>query len=179
MRTNPRLQNGLNVSRWLDVKSGTLAANAEVLPRAYFARSVAGAATADESRRRLDTLDPATSAVVAGNVPAIELDPQASATMSAEGEQGYRIRYRTSRTGLMKVSVPYFPGWQASVDGQRREILRVDHALMGVVVPAGEKELVLRFHSTWFAAGAWLSGLTLLCCAGLLAWPRFRRDAAG
>ncbi len=175
MRANPRLQNGLNVSRSLDVKSGTLGNNADVLPRAYFARSVAGVANGDESRRRLDTLDPATAAIVTGNVSSIEVDPQASAIVSADGEQGYRVHYRASRPGLVKVSVPYFQGWEASVDGQHREILRVDHALMGVVVPAGDKELVLRFHSTWFALGAWLSGFTLVCCAGLLAWPGLRR----
>jgi uncharacterized membrane protein YfhO len=75
--------------------------------------------------------------------------------------------------------VPYFPGWQATIDGRPLEILRVDHALMGVSVPAGDKEVLLRFRSTRFAAGAWISVLTLLGCVGLIGASRFlnRRGA--
>jgi uncharacterized membrane protein YfhO len=38
----------------------------------------------------------------------------------------------------------------------------VDHALMGVIVPAGEHELRLAFHSNWFNTGVALSLLFLL-----------------
>lgn len=38
----------------------------------------------------------------------------------------------------------------------------VDHALMGTVVPAGEGDVDLDYHSTYFAAGAAVSLATLL-----------------
>ena len=54
---------------------------------------------------------------------------------------------------------PYFPGWQAEVDGRATNVVPVDVALMGVVVPAGDHELVVRYRPTWFAVGAAISGV--------------------
>jgi len=50
--------------------------------------------------------------------------------------------------------------------------VRTDHAMTAVVVPAGGKELVLRFQSNCFATGAALSGAGVLLLGGLgaLAW---------
>jgi Bacterial membrane protein YfhO len=175
MQTNLRLQNGLNLSRSLDPKTGAVSTNPDVLPRAYFARSVTIASNLEESRRQLQMLDPAAGAIVMGAAPAGQADPQATVAVTADGEQAYRIRYRTSAPALLKVSVPYYPGWEASVDGRRCDVIRVDHhALMGVVAPAGEKELLLRFRSMWFGVGAWISGLMLAACGALLVWRRAR-----
>jgi hypothetical protein len=172
---NPKLMNGLNVSRTLDPKIDGLVANAGVLPRAYFARRVVKAADEGAALRELATLDPAEAAVVTGAAPAVASSGAVSA-VAPDGEQGYRIRYRSSSAGLLKLSIPHFPGWTATVDGRTLDILRVDHALMGVEVPPGDKELVLRFHPTWFGAGAVVSLATLMLCSGGWVWAgrRFR-----
>ena len=72
--------------------------------------------------------------------------------------------------GLLKISVPYFPGWTAMVDGNPCPVARADHALMGVAVPAGERELRLRYWSNYFGRGAAVSALAL----GVLPWPVVR-----
>jgi hypothetical protein len=40
--------------------------------------------------------------------------------------------------------------------------------LLGVVVPAGEQDLVLDYHSTYFVPAAWITLISLVGCAGLL-----------
>lgn len=172
MQSNPKLRNGLNISRYLDTKTGSLISNAEVLPRAYFVRQVV-----TESPGSLAGLDPANAAIVERPAPDVAHDPQAPATVSADGEQGYRIRYRSAAPAFLKIAVPYFPGWRATIGEQELELYRTDHALMGLLAPAGEKEVVLRFRSRWFGAGAAVSGAALALCAAAL-WFGGRRRAA-
>ena len=59
-----------------------------------------------------------------------------------------RLVYKTSNAhaGLAVLSEIYYPhGWEARIDGEEAEILRVDYLLRGLVVPAGEHEVVLTF----------------------------------
>jgi hypothetical protein len=176
IRANAKLRDGLNVSRYLDPKLRALVPNPDMLPRAYFARSIVTAANAAESRSLLRALDPAASAVVTRPVPAVQFDPQATVSVQPDGEQTYRIRYHTAVASLLKVSVPYFPGWRATVDGRRLNLLRVDHALIGVEAPPGDKELLLQFCPQWFGVGALLSGVTLVLSIGVCVWPKLRRS---
>jgi len=89
-------------------------------------------------------------------------------------EPGYRFQYHASKPALLKISIPYFPGWTASIAGRQYEILRVDHALMGVVVPAGQNNLVLHYYSNRFAVAGAVSGISLVLL--LLAIPFLRLE---
>ena len=88
----------------------------------------------------------------------------------------YRARYQADHTTLLRIAAPYFPGWQAEVDGRAVNVVPVDVALMGAVVPAGDHELVVRFRSTWFTAGAAISGVGWVAAIVWLWWG-FRRRA--
>ena len=168
-QTNRKLLNGLNVTRRLNVKLGGIEPNPNALPRAYFARKITQVSSMADSLALLANLDPAERSIVQGTAPQNEPDPQATVT----SEAGDRFQYRTSKPDLLKISIPYFPGWTASIAGRQYEILRVDHALMGVVVPAGQNELVLHYHSNRFAIAAAVSTITLVLL--LLALPFVRR----
>lgn len=170
MKRNPKLAAGLGVTRYLDAQAGAIRPNPGALPRAYFARRVVTASGAAESRRLLETLDPAESTIVEGAGEAVS--PDGTASVAADGEQGYVVRYRTAAPGLLKLSVPYFPGWTATVDGNPCPVVRADHALMGVAVPAGERELRVRFRSNYFGRGAAVSGAALALALGVLLWRR-------
>ena len=149
-----------------------------MLPRAYFARQILNAKDSNESLRLLESLDPAQATIVLGPSGDAKPAPGASAEITADGEQAYRVRYRTTAPALLKLSVPYFPGWTAIVDGTSCPIVRADHAMMGIVVPPGEKELVARFHSTYFAAGAAVSAAFILLALSILLWPAVMSTAA-
>lgn len=167
-QSNRKLLNGLNVSRQLNAKLGAIEPNPGALPRAYFARKIIQVSTPAESLALLPSLDPAEAAIIQGTFS--QNEPDAQATVFSQ--PGYRFQYRTSKPTLLKISIPYFPGWTASIAGRQYEILRVDHALMGVVVPAGQNELVLHYDSNRFAAAAAVSGISLVLL--LLALPFLR-----
>jgi hypothetical protein len=167
-QTNRKLLNGLNVSRQLNAKLGAIEPNPDALPRAYFARKIIQVSTPAESLALLPSLDPTETAIVQGTGPQNEPDVQAAVS----SQPGYRFQYRTSKPALLKISIPYFPGWSASIAGRQYEILRVDHALMGVVVPAGQNKLVLHYDSNRFAVAAAVSSISFVLL--LLALPFLR-----
>jgi len=175
METNPKLRNGLNVSRYLDTQRGVVAANPDVLPRAYFPKSLTPVAGPAESRRRLSTLDPAQTALVPAKLAGLSQDSAAQAQILDYSGSRYRIHYRARSDSLLRVSVTWFPGWKARVDGRQLEVLPVDHALMGVLVPAGEKDLQLEYHSTYFSLGAAISLIGVALCGMALTEPRKMR----
>jgi hypothetical protein len=167
MARNPKLRDGLNVSRFLNVATGSIDGNPTVLPRAYFPKAVAGVGSLEESRRALETLDPAAKSIVLRPHPPIRQDPNATAVVVSFGQQWYRIHYHAVSPSLLRVSAAWYPGWRAEVEGDPLPVVRVDHALMGVVVPAGDNEVTLNFHSNRFGAGLTISlasGLLLLTC---------------
>jgi uncharacterized membrane protein YfhO len=48
--------------------------------------------------------------------------------------------------GLLVISQPFYPGWQAEVDGQQVPIQRVDYLLQGVPLAAGAHRVELSYH---------------------------------
>ncbi len=165
MRANPKLKNGLNVLRMLDVERAAVVPNPDGLPRVTVPSELVAVSSDAESGRQMSTLDPARQALVPARLAAIRQDPQATAQVVDYSESRYRIHYRTSAETLLRISAAYFPGWTARIDGQAREVHPIDHALMGVVVPPGERDLILEYRSNYFVAGAAASLLTLLACA--------------
>jgi len=169
MGRNPKLRDGLNASRFLNTTTGRLDPNPSVLPRAYFPKAVADVSSLMESRQALETLDPGTRSVALLPHSPVRQDAAATASVVSYDEQSYRIRYHTASPSLLKLSVAWYPGWRAALNGGELPVVRVDHALMGVVVPAGDGEVEFRFHSNYFGAGL---GITLVAALGLglLAW---------
>jgi hypothetical protein len=74
---------------------------------------------------------------------------------------------RMETPGLVVLADLWNKGWRADWNGQRVPILRVNHALRGVVLPAGEGTLVFRYAPASFSWGLRLAGLATLV---LLAW---------
>ena len=64
--------------------------------------------------------------------------------------------------GLVVLADLWDKGWQAFWNGQRVPILRVNHALRGVELPAGQGKLVFRYAPRSFTMGLWLAGLAFL-----------------
>ena len=165
--SNPPLVGGLNVSRRLNMESGEV----EETPsqqRAYFPRQILYARSERESQLLLPRIHPPDVATVLAGPFGISQDAAASATFVAIEKQACQIRYRSSSRALLRVAIPFYPGWRAAVDGADARIVRVDHALLGVVVPAGAHELRLWFHPSLFEPAAGLSLAGLAAALGLL-----------
>jgi hypothetical protein len=175
MQANPMLTNGLNAARVLDRQRGAVVANLAALARVNVPRQLTAVSGPDESRRQLATLNPAQRALVSAKVAAVHQDPQATAQVLEYSGDRYRIHYHCSTETLLRISAAFFPGWKARIDGRELEVHKVDHALMGVVVPAGDRDLVLEYRSRYFVAGLIISLAALLSCAAILAKDRLLR----
>lgn len=90
-----------------------------------------------------------------------------SVTWSRKGWDDWTYRVKTSAPGVLALSESWYPHWLVEVDGKSAPLLRVDYALRGIAVPAGEHVVTMRFSSPWFELGKKLSLLSLL---GLVAW---------
>ncbi|MGH7631614.1 MAG: hypothetical protein ACREOF_19940 [Gemmatimonadales bacterium] len=109
-------------------------------------------------------------------------EPAVTRPEVAEWEPG---RMRIALTGqdpkptYLVVSESWYPDWHVSVDGNAASLLRIDHALLGVVLPPGAREVRLWFESASYAQGRVVTALAVLLTAGLLAGPRARARRAG
>jgi hypothetical protein len=177
MRQNPKLRDGLNVSAYVTADSTGLASNASVLPRVYFPKSIMDVGNKAEALLALETLDPQLQSVALAPHDPIRQDPAATATVLSYNEESYRIRYHAASPALLRLSVPYFPGWRATVDGKQLPIVHVDLALMGVVVPAGDRELQFSYRSDTLRTGVAITLAGLVLCA-LLVVPHARARRA-
>ena len=175
MMANPALRKDLNVSRWLDGRTGDVHILADPLPRANFPKELVAVKTEEESRHRLATLDPTRQALVLQGINVTAQDAGGMAEVTEFTPGHYRIHYQCATPSLLRVGNAYFPGWTAKSAKRDLTVLPVDHALIGILVPAGAGDLVLDYHSTYFVPAALTSLLTLLLCIGLLVFSRRER----
>ncbi|MGD9028299.1 MAG: YfhO family protein [Anaerolineae bacterium] len=71
--------------------------------------------------------------------------------------------------GVLVFSEIDYPGWRATVDGERAELLRADYVLRAVCVPPGRHRVVLRYAPSLLRIGVLITGVTLLCIAAAAA----------
>jgi uncharacterized membrane protein YfhO len=77
--------------------------------------------------------------------------------------------------GLVVLTDAWDRGWSAFLDGREAPILRVNHALRGVIAPAGDSTIEFRYEPESFAWGLRLSGAAALLLLGGVAWSAWRR----
>ena len=68
---------------------------------------------------------------------------------------------------LMVLTIPYSEGWKAFLDGAEVPVLTANGRYLGLVIPAGEHRVELRYHTPWLTAGALVSLAGILTFAGM------------
>jgi len=88
------------------------------------------------------------------------------------------IDVNATGSGLLVLSEIYYPGWKATVNGQPAEILKVDGALRGIVVPRGADRIVLEYVPLSFYAGMTISLLTgaIVLLAWIFSWRERKKS---
>ena len=76
------------------------------------------------------------------------------------------------------LSDPWYPGWEAEVDGKLTPIYRYKQALRAIPVPAGEYVVQFVYRPRSVFLGGWLTGFGLLLCAGAAIVALRKRSAA-
>ncbi len=176
--SNPRLLEGLAVTHRIDRSSGGIALFSPTLSRVSVPRSVTSVASEEEARRGLAQLAPSENALVESATPSGKQDQAAQAEIISYSGDAYRIHYTAAAPTWLRLAVPYFPGWSATVSGNPVPVAPMDLALTGVHIPSGTGDLVISYRSSWFRLGALTSGLAALLTTAMLAWAiaRTRRQ---
>ncbi len=76
--------------------------------------------------------------------------------------------------GVLVLSDQYYPGWQATVDGDPVLIHRAYTTLRAVCVPAGERTVTFRYRPLSVRVGAAVSGVGWLLVGAAAVWMRRR-----
>ena len=141
----------------------------------------APAADAAAALRGAAPLSVTSEAVLEADCRGCALDaPGAAGTVTASrfGADDIRLTVHATRPGLALVSEAYYPGWQATVNGAGAPVVRADHLVLGVPVPAGDSTVVLRYRAPGLRAGAAVTGAAAVLLVGAAIAAAGRRHRA-
>jgi hypothetical protein len=142
--------------------------NVEALPRAFCVSQTHVAASDDEAIAYLQRpeFDPASEVVVIGDQGSgigdqatdhpVTLSPCHAERVTYEPEYA-AIETNADEDSYLVLTDAYYPGWIATVDGQRASIERADVLFRAVKVPAGAHRVEFRYEPQSFAIGAVIS----------------------
>jgi hypothetical protein len=71
------------------------------------------------------------------------------------------IKASTDTPGMLILSDVFYPGWDASIDGQNAHIYRVDGIIRGVFLSPGEHTIIFKYVPSSFVLGSTISIITL------------------
>src|SRR5262249_3395131 len=81
----------------------------------------------------------------------------ANVNIIADKKNQVMIETDNEQEGLLILSDNYYPGWSATIDGNPVEILRANHTMRAVGVPAGAHVVSFRFAPKIFRASITIS----------------------
>ncbi len=152
--------------------------NPDALPRAFFVEDTEVVEGEDETFRRLrdPAFDPRRTALLPEPLPEalapapIDSSSTATVALSRFGPREIVWEVETDRPRLFVASEVYYPaGWHATLDDEPVPIVRADHLLRAVAVPAGRHLLTMRFDPPRHEQGIVISRIaTLLVYLGAL-----------
>jgi hypothetical protein len=162
---NHRLLNALGVVRYFGDPDWTVYENSSYLPRFYFPPRILTARDTVDVLQQLNQLDPAQAAIAEPNARGLPAENGAGTVqVISAAEDKYELQTACPGDCILRIAIPYFPGWRAEVDGRAASVFALDRALMGVRLPTGSHSLRFSFRQEYFALGAALS-ISLACAA--------------
>jgi hypothetical protein len=138
----------------------------DTLPRYWFADRLVVARNREEVARSLRAIGPRTALVdVAPFVPA-----RADVLSVSESRNGATLRVRASATSFLVASVTRHRYWHIAIDGREVDTVAANIAYQGIVVPAGEHVITMRYRNPLIVAFGIVS-LIALAAALLRRYP--------
>ena len=87
-------------------------------------------------------------------------EPGSASIQTFEPER-IEIDVNAPQNAILTLSLPYYPGWQAKIDGREVPLLRAYGSLSALYVPAGDHDVEVVYHSRWLEIGAGITAVTL------------------
>jgi uncharacterized membrane protein YfhO len=115
--------------------------------------------------------DPA-GEVLLDREPALRPEPGDSAAVSLTRQTMDEVAFTADlgNAGILVVSEVFYPDWRVTVNGQPAEIMRANHVIRAIALPAGKHEVVFTYDRGLLKKSAGISvgafALTLLVLLG-------------
>lgn len=158
--------------------------NEQSLPLAFVVGDVRYAASLEEAQQLISApdFDPSRQAIVETALDKqfdqhVQADVEVLARSLNRLELKLNVQAQVGKYGLLLIRQNAYPGWEATVDGQKRTIITSDLSFQGIPVAAGEERVVLQFRPRHFYLYLCVSLGTLLVSLGLIVVrPRLQTD---
>lgn len=165
------------------------------LPRIYVVPSIKTVTSHEEALTAVTnpTFDPSSQALVT----ILDTDEQNETSPSWEGlsesvvysakfieynANSLTAHIQTDRPGMVVFTEMYYPGWQATIDGESAKIWRANYTFRGVFVDEGNHIIQMNFNPDDFKTGLMITLVTgvaillVMIGAGILELNRYRRE---
>jgi hypothetical protein len=146
-------------------KSVLIYKNKNTSPRSYFSQKVLIASSELDLSKVMENqdFDPTQTAVLLED-PQSKLEYDPNSKIDIISHQANKVILKTSSTtqNLAILADAYDQGWQASIDGQKTKVYLANAALRGVVIPAGEHQLIFEYKPESFTTGLKISLISLI-----------------
>ncbi|MCO6478728.1 MAG: YfhO family protein [Phaeodactylibacter sp.] len=154
--------------------------NPNALGNAWFVGNIRMVNTANEEIDALNDFDPSNDAVVHQEFSdyVSGLNPSKAGAISLTKYEPNHLTYQSdapSEQFAVFSEIWYNKGWQAYIDGEPVEHIRVNYILRGLRVPAGQHTIEFKFEPKAFARGKLVSGIfSTIILLGLLGFIGYR-----
>jgi len=146
-------------------------------PRVYWAERTRTAADVGAALEMVASAEfrPGRDAVLTGSRSTAEEELTPGVTEEIRFESTHvDARVLLDAPGLLVIGDTFLPGWQATIDGNPAEILRVNGVVRGLRVPPGRHRVLLRYDPASFRWGCAVSLLTGLIIGSMFIRNRLR-----
>ncbi len=175
-KNNKEILNMLNVKYIIqrnDKGEDVASVNPDVNGNAWFITNLKTVKSNDDEMKALNKLDTKTTAISQNEFSAktgynAHYKVDSTATIKLELNKANYLKYSSNNTnnGFAVFSEMYYKnGWNATIDGKKVDILKVDFALRGLAIPAGKHTIEFKFEPQVVKTG---SMITLVSSIGIL-----------
>lgn len=148
--------------------------NTKALPRAFFASEVKKVNNENEEVATL--IDKTTDPRIITSQTFYFQKQKINATANIENytDQSISIKTNSNKTAPLIVTNPFYPGWNAYIDGKKTNIQKVDFMFQSIIVSEGEHLVKFKFEPKSFYNGLIISaiGLILTIITAQIIWKR-------
>ncbi len=162
--------------------------NPGALGTAWLVQKIDYVKDANAEMYALDSLDVRTTAVVQESyqssvaaAPVFDSSASISNVLYNNMEMRYRVNAPTPQFAVFS-EIFYDAGWEAYADGKQVPIVKTNYALRGVAIPAGTKEVIMKFDPPSYRLGYKISFVMqilifVLLAMGIWVWWKNRKKA--
>ena len=157
------------------IRGGVLYRNPNVLPRALLVGSAMTVADSGEAAKRLQDpeFDPAQQVVLenAAALPSYPSPQESSVDVETYAPERVRIRVESDAPAWLLLTDTYFPGWQATVNGDAAPIYPANVLFRAVAIPQGSSTVEFTYQPASWRWGVRISLAALFIWLMILLYP--------